>query len=81
MPNRSRKKPEDENQAARRVLDAVTGEKPPAQEKNPAAVALGRLGGLAGGPARAKSLSAAKRRKIAKAAARTRWANRPPAAK
>ena len=43
--------------------------------KNPAAVALGRLGGRKGGPARAKALSAAKRKAIAKRAARARWAS------
>jgi len=43
--------------------------------KNPAAVALGRLGGRKGGPARAASLSAAKRKAIAKRAARARWAS------
>jgi hypothetical protein len=45
-------------------------------EKNPAAVALGRLGGLKGGKARAAKLSAKKRREIAKKAAQTRWGNR-----
>jgi hypothetical protein len=44
-----------------------------AREKNPAAVALGRLGGRAGGKARAKSLSAERRRAIAQKAAKTRW--------
>jgi hypothetical protein len=43
------------------------------QEKNPAAVALGRLGGLKGGKARAEKLSAAKRKAIAKKAAAKRW--------
>src|SRR5688572_1627539 len=43
------------------------------QEKNPAAVALGRLGGLKGGKARAEKLSAAKRKAIAKKAAQARW--------
>ena len=42
-------------------------------EKNPAAVALGRLGGLKGGKARAEKLSAKKRKEIAKKAAKTRW--------
>ena len=42
-------------------------------EKNPAAVALGRLGGLKGGPARARRFSAQKRREIARKAARGRW--------
>jgi hypothetical protein len=47
-----------------------------AKEKNPAAVALGRLGGLKGGPARAKKLSSKKRKKIAQKAAITRWAKK-----
>lgn len=42
-------------------------------EKNPAAVALGRLGGLKGGRARAEKLSAKRRKEIAKKAAETRW--------
>jgi hypothetical protein len=41
--------------------------------KNPAAVALGRLGGLKGGKARAAKLSAAERKQIAQKAAQTRW--------
>ena len=41
--------------------------------KNPAAVSLGRLGGKAGGPARAIALSALARKKIAQKAARARW--------
>lgn len=40
---------------------------------NPHAAALGRLGGLKGGPARAARLSARRRRDIARAAARARW--------
>lgn len=43
------------------------------REKNAAAVALGRLGGLKGGKARAKSLSKSKRAEIAKKAAAARW--------
>lgn len=45
----------------------------PPKEKNPAAVALGRLGGLKGGKARAAKLSPAKRKAIAKKAAAKRW--------
>ena len=45
----------------------------PAKEKNPAAVALGRLGGLKGGKARAEKLSPKKRKEIARKAAKTRW--------
>ena len=41
--------------------------------KNPAAVALGKLGGAKGGKARAEKLSAAKRSAIARKAARARW--------
>jgi len=40
---------------------------------NPHAAALGRLGGLKGGPARAASLTPRRRRDIARAAARARW--------
>lgn len=46
---------------------------PPAKQKNPAAVELGRLGGLKGGNARAKALSKKKRAEIAKLAAAARW--------
>ena len=54
---------------------AQTGNPPilPVKEKNPAAVALGRLGGLKGGKARAESLSKKKRADIAKLAAAARW--------
>ncbi len=45
-------------------------------EKNPAAVALGRLGGKKGGPARAEKLTAARRQEIAKKAAQVRWEKR-----
>jgi hypothetical protein len=45
-------------------------------EPNPHAAALGRLGGLKGGPARARALTAARRREIARAAARARWKHR-----
>jgi hypothetical protein len=41
--------------------------------RNPHAAALGKLGGLKGGPARAAALSAARRRAIARSAARARW--------
>lgn len=64
------KKDEDENQIAARILAETTGIPKP---KNPAAVALGHLGGLKGGKARAERLSPEKRREIAKKAARARW--------
>jgi len=43
------------------------------KKKNPAAVALGRLGGLKGGKARAKKLTPEQRSAIAKKAAESRW--------
>jgi len=48
------------------------------QGKNPAAVALGRLGGLKGGKARAEKLSDERRREIAKRAAQMRWSTHEP---
>lgn len=76
MPKRSSKPPEDPNEAAFRIVQQATSE--PAPEplpgKNSAAVALGRLGGKKGGPARAKKLSPERRREIARKAAQARWA-------
>lgn len=51
--------------------------KPEKPEKNPAAVALGRMGGLKGGKARAAKLSPTKRKAIAKKAAKARWNTAP----
>jgi len=75
MPKRSRKPPSDPNLAARSILDQVTGESEKVQplEKNAAAVELGRRGGLRGGPARAKKLTAVQRKASAKKAAIARW--------
>jgi hypothetical protein len=61
------------------IVDISTGEiadeePKPEREKNPAAVALGRLGAKKGGEARAAKLSAKRRTAIAKKAAETRWA-------
>ena len=64
MPKRSRK---DVNVLASEIVEQAT-------HKNPAAVALGRLGGLKGGRARARKLSPEQRSEIAKKAAQTRWA-------
>jgi hypothetical protein len=58
----AKKKPaKDTQQLARGVLDKIAPDAEPAKAKNPAAVALGRLGGLEGGKARAVKLSPAKR--------------------
>ena len=76
MPSRSSKRPRDPNQLAKLLVDIATGE---AQDtlstgdKNPAAVALGRLGGQKGGRARAQKLSADRRQEIARQAANRRW--------
>ena len=80
---RSSKKPRDLNKlAASIVADATDGrssdERLRAEGKNPAAVALGRLGGIAGGKARAESLTAERRSEIASRAARARWAKSEP---
>jgi len=70
------KRPRDPNQLAKYLIDLATGEKaeqPEDESKNPHAVALGRLGGLKGGKARAKALTAKKRSEIARRAAKKRW--------
>ncbi len=68
-----KKKQFDPSEIARHVLDTVVPDAEPPKEKNPAAVALGRLGGLKGGKARAEKLSADTRKAIAQAAAKARW--------
>ena len=55
------------------VPDAGRQELDPDNGKNPAAVALGRLGGLKGGKARALKLTAQQRQEIARKAAEARW--------
>ena len=67
--------PRDVNKLAKAIVDEATGEAPPAAEsdKNPAAVALGRLGGLKGGPARMKGLTKKQRSELGRSAARARW--------
>jgi len=74
MPKRS-STPKDVNQAARRIVDIATGESDSdvPDTRNPAAVALGRLGGLKGGKARAAKMTAKQRRDIARKAAQARW--------
>jgi len=73
---KKKKLPRDTNQLAKSIVDQATGETPkqePVDEIKAAAAALGRKGGLKGGPARAKALSAKKRSEIAKKAAAARW--------
>jgi hypothetical protein len=82
MPKRSSKPkpPSDVNELAASIVAQATGEVPAEPEiveaepeKNPAAVALGRMGGLKGGAARAKKLSKKRLKEIAKKAATARW--------
>jgi len=82
MPNRSSKRtkpgPGDPNEAVARILREATGEskpeKPkPERDKDPAAVDLGRRGGLKGGKARAAKLTPEQRSEIARKAAKARW--------
>jgi hypothetical protein len=75
MPDRSRKRINaDPNVLAKAIVDIVAGEAPEKlPEKNPAAVELGRLGGLKGGHARAAKLSKKRRSEIASEAVKARW--------
>jgi len=68
------KRPKDPNQRAKMIVDLATGEITESVSfKNPAAVSLGRLGGLKGGKARADSLTPERRKEIAMNAAKKRW--------
>ena len=73
------KRPRDPNQLAKMIVDMSTGadlpaeDAPPVIEKNAAAVALGRLGGLKGGKARSAKLSDKQKRDIASLGAAARW--------
>jgi hypothetical protein len=74
--NNPPKRPRDPNQLAKSIIDIATGEADeydPDAGKDPAAVALGRKGGLKGGAARAASMSPKQRSEAAKKAAKTRW--------
>jgi len=68
--------PRDPNLRAKAVVDYATGQRepdPPARPKDPAAVELGRRGGLIGGKARAAAMTPAERRDSARRAALARW--------
>lgn len=84
MLDRSKKRPRDPNELAHQIFLESIGEapkfnplvadaKPVDPNKNPHAVALGRLGGLKGGAARAAALAPKKRSQIAAKAAKARW--------
>jgi hypothetical protein len=80
MPSRARKRPRDTNQLAYQIVQEATGQAEPAAElpdtRNPAAVALSKLGASKGGKARAAALSPARRSAIAKKAVQARWKKR-----
>ena len=75
MPKRSRKLPRDPNARAHAIVQLALGEREPDAEpnKNPAAVELGRLGGLKGGKARAANMTKEERVNNARMAANARW--------
>lgn len=76
MPDRSRKRPTDANELGKLITDLATGEAvetDPDEGKDPAAVSLGRKGGLKGGKARAAKLTDEERSEAARNAARARW--------
>jgi hypothetical protein len=76
MPTRASKRPRDFNQLAKLIVYISTGDAPqeePQPEKNPAAVALGKLGATKGGKARAEKLSPTRRKRIPKKASQARW--------
>lgn len=70
MPKRTSKPSLDPSVSAHKAVQALTGGE---RKKNPAAVALGRLGGKVGGKARAEALTAKRRSEIAAKAAAARW--------
>jgi len=72
------KRPRDPNQLAKLMVDIASGQvdspaAPENDQKDPAAVSLGRRGGLKGGAARAASLTPEQRSEIARKAAAKRW--------
>jgi hypothetical protein len=73
-----KKHPRDLNKLASVVVKLGTEGEPPekSSDKNPHAVALGRLGGLKGGKARAEKLTKRQRQEIARKAAKTRWSKK-----
>ena len=77
MPDRSSKRQRDSNQLAARLVDEATGNAPasadPVAGKDPAAVALGRKGGLKGGRVRAERMTSEERTEAARRAALARW--------
>ena len=73
-------RPRDPNQLAKLITDIATGDTTDRlltdDGRDLAAVMMGRLGGLKGGPARAEALNADQRREIARRGAEARWGKR-----
>lgn len=68
--------PGDPSKLAKKIVDLATGEEEPEdadEGKDPAAIALGRKGGLKGGRARAKRMTPEERSEAARKAAKARW--------
>jgi len=82
MPTRASKpkRPRDTNQLAWQIVQEATGQVPAVSDvpdtRNPAAVALAKLGAKKGGQARAQKLSPRKRKQIAIKAAKARWSKK-----
>lgn len=79
MPENRLKRPRDPAQLAKLMIDIASGEvedrepSPEEEGKDPAAVALGRRGGLKGGKARAEKMTSTQRKHSAQKAAKARW--------
>jgi hypothetical protein len=76
MRRSSKPLPKDPNKLAYEIMRISTEEPEPQKERSPISEYLsqiGKRGGLKGGPARAKKLSAKKRKEIARNAAKARW--------
>jgi hypothetical protein len=79
MPDRSRSRSTDVNEIAHQITGEIAGDRErfdPDAGKDPAAVALGRKGGLKGGRARAEKLTPEQRSEAARKAAAARWAKK-----
>jgi len=79
VPDRSRKRPRDPNQLGKLIVDIATGDVDDTLKddgKDPAAVALGRKGGLKGGKARAASMTPEQRKDASRRAAQARWGSK-----
>jgi hypothetical protein len=79
MPDKSLKRPRDPAQLAKLMIDIASGEvedrapESAPDGRDPAAVSLGRRGGLKGGVARAAKMAPEQRVEIARKAAKARW--------